>query len=417
MKSATPIVKSVAPRHRIAYIDGLRAVAVLLVVSHHAIDNHPRVGPFMRFLDHGNHGVELFFVLSGFCLSYPTLAKLHREGQTSFDLVRYAAHRVVRIVPPYWLAIVATLIFGFIIARLGYALPVSFGHFTALNVVQQALFIDQGVPLVSGPFWTLPVEFRWYFLFPIMLWLWTRSPKAFAVVGVCVFLALFTRVQNFDALYFAPFILGIVAADVHIRGKRLGYWTLGFCAIALIYAAITPWVDADFLDRMPIWYFASFAFVIAAGEFGWLTKLLSMRALTAIGIASYSIYLVHAPIVTFMGERGCGFWMSSTFGVAAGFAFWAVAERPFVSTWLRSDLIRRCEGFFARALSGVGIARSMMLEERRVIVKSLNMSRGVGSNVGGEGNHQIDGRGGGEAVAIAHPVDAGRTINRSTKIR
>src|SRR5581483_4819865 len=90
-----------------------------------------------RFLLHGNHGVDLFFVLSGFCLSYPTLAKLRTEGTASFEIARYAAHRLVRIVPPYWLAIAATLLFGLAISKMGYALPESFGKFTAADVLKQ----------------------------------------------------------------------------------------------------------------------------------------------------------------------------------------------------------------------------------------------------------------------------------------
>src|SRR5690242_19069564 len=62
-----------SPRHRIAYVDGLRAVAVLLVVAFHAAkySGMSPAGPMASLLRAGSHGVDLFFVLSGFCLSYP----------------------------------------------------------------------------------------------------------------------------------------------------------------------------------------------------------------------------------------------------------------------------------------------------------------------------------------------------------
>ncbi len=53
----------------------------------------------------GAHGVDLFFVLSGFCLSYPVLQSLRAEHAARFNITRYFAKRIVRIVPPYYAAI------------------------------------------------------------------------------------------------------------------------------------------------------------------------------------------------------------------------------------------------------------------------------------------------------------------------
>ena len=94
-------------KQRIAYIDGLRAVAILSVVVHHTAKYNPSLalGALRHTLLEGAHGVDLFFVLSGFCLSYPALAAL-RDGSTGrFDAVRYWARRLVRILPPFWIAL------------------------------------------------------------------------------------------------------------------------------------------------------------------------------------------------------------------------------------------------------------------------------------------------------------------------
>ena len=350
-------------RRRVAYIDGLRAVAVLLVVAHHALKASDAHGLLARFVLHGNHGVELFFVLSGFCLSYPTLEKLRREKSTSFDLVRYAAHRLVRIVPPYWLAIVATLVFGFIIVRMGYTLPESFRPFTALDVVKQAFFIDRGVAFVSVPFWTLPVEFRWYLFFPLMLWLWTKSPTIFATVGAIVFFVFVSLSMLYDALLFPAFLLGIVAANIYVRQIRFGWWPLAVCAAVLTYAALTPVNWNNVRDLIPIWYIASFAFVVAAGELPWLQTCLSTPALTIIGIASYSIYLVHDPVVTFICARGFSPVLAAVLGVAAGFSFWYVAERPFVDTPLRQKMTATPGRAFSRCLQVCGIRERIRLAD------------------------------------------------------
>ncbi|MFY9718427.1 MAG: acyltransferase [Candidatus Cybelea sp.] len=346
-------------RHRVHYLDGLRAIAVLLVVVHHAVQAANTPGPLARFLSHGNHGVDLFFVLSGFCLSYPTLAKLRRDKQTSFGVARYAAHRVVRIVPPYWLAIVVTLLFSFVITRLGYPLPRSYGHFTTLSVAQQAFFMDQSMyqhaQFLSAPFWTLPVEFRWYFLFPIVLWLWTKSPKAFALIGIAAFVSLVTMAGSIDATYLPAFLLGIVAADVHVKQVRFGWWPFAIVIPVILYAMVTPVMAEDPRDVIAIWYLAAFAFVIAAGELPWMTRVLSVRALTAVGLASYSIYLIHDPVLTFACDRGVHPALAALLSVAAGFAFWWFAERPFVSTWVRTRLIAEFEIAFEKWMPRIGV--------------------------------------------------------------
>jgi peptidoglycan/LPS O-acetylase OafA/YrhL len=57
-------------------------------------------------------------VISGFCLSHPFLARLHASGTASFDVARFAARRIVRIIPPYYAAIALFVAFG---AALRYA--------------------------------------------------------------------------------------------------------------------------------------------------------------------------------------------------------------------------------------------------------------------------------------------------------
>ncbi|HKU67801.1 MAG TPA: acyltransferase, partial [Candidatus Baltobacteraceae bacterium] len=164
--------------HRIAYIDGLRAVAVLLVVSHHVMLHSPALHVPVPFLSvahallEGSHGVDLFFVLSGFCLSYPLLARLRGEQTATFDVVRYFAKRIVRIVPPYYAAVAVLLL-----------LPGTRLGASALDVVKQLLFLDWHTSFLNGSFWTLCVEFRWYFFFPIALALWIRRPRAFWAIA------------------------------------------------------------------------------------------------------------------------------------------------------------------------------------------------------------------------------------------
>src|SRR5581483_11606551 len=185
-------------------------------------------------------------------------------------------------------------------------------------------------------------------------------------VGVAVYLVNFTFIFSYDALYLAAFMLGIVAADIQIRRIALGAWPLVVCGVAVLYAVVTPIMWYSPYDLLPIWWIASFAFIVAAGEFGWLRRLLATPALIWTGIASYSIYLVHDPIVTFACARGVSAAFAALLGVAAGFAFWYVAERPFVYTTIRAASIAALERLFHRCTQALGVRQSLVLHVSRL---------------------------------------------------
>ena len=355
-----------SPRHRIAYVDGLRAVAVLLVVAFHTAKYSGMApeGPVATLLRAGSHGVDLFFVLSGFCLSYPTLARLQRDGFATFDVARFAAHRIVRIVPPYYLAIAFFVVFALLLRAAHVALPAPMpqGAISPADVAMQALFLDgPQVKMLNGSFWTLPVEFRWYFVFPIVLWVWTKSPKAFALIAAGAAMLFATRGANVDAFVLPAFMSGIVAAAIHVRQIRLGWWPAAACIVLLGTAFVTMLQTDWTYDFNPFWYLASFAFVIAAGGSAGLSALLSLRSLTIVGFASYSIYLVHEPLIAFAQERGLNPLTAAAIGIAVGFAFWAVAERPFVEGRLRKRLLSEFEDAFVRWIPRVGLPRSYLV--------------------------------------------------------
>ena len=74
-------------KDRIPHIDGLRAIAALSVLASHVVSYNPLITQVWvrRIIPEGAHGIDLFFILSGFCLSYPTLAALEEGGSSVFD--------------------------------------------------------------------------------------------------------------------------------------------------------------------------------------------------------------------------------------------------------------------------------------------------------------------------------------------
>jgi peptidoglycan/LPS O-acetylase OafA/YrhL len=378
-----------ADAQRLRYLDGLRALAVLAVVVFHAVDHALWAAPsfilpmradptwwFANLVAKGGHGVDLFFVLSGFCLSYPVLARLRRNGETSFDLGGFFAKRVVRIVPPFYLALVLMVVAIAVFHRLGVALPSSLEtQGGPLDFIKALLFLDHGTYLTNVSFWSLFVEFRWYLFFPLVLALYVRSPRAFVTLGIaCVVAYNFTTLRAIDIAVLPAFMLGIVAADWHLVDHPLAKYALILCAIsfdlALMlepYAAIpSRYGGADeigFWRQTNVgWQLASFFLVVSVGRFSGLRRIFEFAPLRATGVAAYGIYLVHQPIVNLWTdviapkagavESFCG---SVALGLAGGFIFWFFAERPFVTDPLRRALVEALRRPVGRVLGYCGV--------------------------------------------------------------
>lgn len=365
--------------HRIDYIDGLRAVAVLAVILHHVGRQTGISGVTARVVHEGAHGVDLFFVLSGFCLAFPTLVKIARSGTSSFDVADFGAKRLVRILPPFYIAtaaLIAVFALPHLLRHQAPSVPIpSFG-----NVVASLLFLDERVQLINGAFWTLMVEFRWYFAFPLLLALWVRAPRAFFAVGLASFVLYhFTRARGVDLGTLPGFMLGIVAADLQLGGAATRGWgehvKRWAIPAAIVSAALGVAVEGQaripgfegndvlFAYQPTIlgWQLATFFLVVAAGNMRALRGLLALKPLVATGIASYGLYLVHEPAIEFVTHRlnhgPVAFAAGVGAALAAGFGFWFVAERPFTTGPLRRPLVDWSAPLIARALAWLGLGR------------------------------------------------------------
>jgi peptidoglycan/LPS O-acetylase OafA/YrhL len=371
---------------RVAYLDGLRALAILLVVLSHVTRYHPWLSAhrhsFWGFMLRQGHGVELFFVLSGFCLTYPTLAKLADKGELRFDLARFAARRAARILPSFWIAIPVLLVFLAVLMRFHLPLPGSMPQhgISATKLVQQALLLDANPVWLNGSFWTLPIEVRWYFFCPVLLWLWIRSPKAFASVGILVLAAShFTRIIGADFLALPGFMLGIVAADFQLHRRPIARYALPLLCVLLVIGLLEARAFGNPRPD-PVWEFAMFLFVVAVGEVPVLGRMFAARFFAPIAAASYSIYLVHSPIVAFADHylpyrlgTPLSVIAGVLLGVFAGISFSYIAERPFRSGPLRERLLSVLDTWIPAALRKAGIEPALVLTQRPVPAPVLEL--------------------------------------------
>lgn len=150
---------------RLDILDGLRGLAILLVVVFHVWQQswwNPLIETDAGFLQRrGYMGVELFFFLSGFCLYWPLVQeeKLNRWGT-------YFLRRALKIVPSYLLSIALVLYFK-PTENLGFQL---WTHLTFTHP-----FFEETYSGINGVLWSLGVEVQFYLLFPLVVLLFRKS--------------------------------------------------------------------------------------------------------------------------------------------------------------------------------------------------------------------------------------------------
>ncbi|MGZ3541907.1 MAG: acyltransferase family protein [Vulcanimicrobiaceae bacterium] len=160
--------------NRLGVLDGLRGIAVLLVLWYHVweISWLPAPLPALQFIpETGFVGVHLFFFISGFVIVYPFLRERF-EGKAAPSWGHFYYRRFMKIVPSYVLSIA-------VVIAIGYAHFSSFGE-AARDIITHVLFVhtwwSDTYGSINGVLWTLAVEVEFYALFPLIWWCFKRAP-------------------------------------------------------------------------------------------------------------------------------------------------------------------------------------------------------------------------------------------------
>jgi peptidoglycan/LPS O-acetylase OafA/YrhL len=314
------------PAHpRRADIQGLRAIAVAAVVLYH-------LG--VPGLSGGYVGVDVFFVVSGFLITGNLLREHARTGRIS--LPRFWARRVSRLAPPALLVIAATTL-----ATAAWAPPLIWRSTLADAVastvgVANVVFARRGTdylstdtPSVFQHFWSLGVEEQFYAALPIVMAVLLATAgrrRLTAVVGVataasfglCLWLVTVSQPWAFFTLPSRAWELGVGAllACLGTRAALPAGWvsrTGGWVGLGGILAAVAVFDESTgFPGAATLVPVVATALVLAAGSpraiaptlaaptapsASTATALLARRPLTAVGDASYPLYLWHWPLL------------------------------------------------------------------------------------------------------------------------
>lgn len=261
------------------------------------------------WLYNGHFAVVAFIILSGFSLEAARLGSSH-----PFSIKRFLLHRARRILPPYYAALVLSAIIGATIlskhtgSQWDISVPIS-----PCMLVSHLLLLQDVTDFtgINYTHWSIAVEFQLYFLFPLFLLMY-RKMKSFHA-GLITFLVVITLAAVFKDVVPVAYIflilffeVGMLAADAVLRKGLTDRFHIGMLpgsVIILTTLFISPTLDFDRLDR----YLALLDCIIAAGVILLIigccirkapTKnVLGHDLLVSLGNASYSLYLIHAPLL------------------------------------------------------------------------------------------------------------------------
>ncbi|QTE28924.1 acyltransferase family protein [Pengzhenrongella sicca] len=304
-------------------IEGLRAVAVALVVLYHAR---------LPGLTGGYVGVDVFFVISGFLITSHLSAELTRTGRVAFG--RFYARRMRRILPASFVVLAATVVAAVVVMPpLRVPSMVKDAIATALYF-PNVRFARQGTDYLAGDtpsplqhYWSLGVEEQFYLLWPLLLVIVTllvrRSQRRLvAALGLIVAgsFALNLVVMQFSTVW-AFFLLptrawelgvgGLVALAIPwLRRRRVSRAPiLGVVGLALVIGSAIAFDDTTtfpgFAAAVPV---IGCALALAGGtqNDGIAGRMLRTAPFQSLGRLSYSVYLWHWPLLILVESRLAG---------------------------------------------------------------------------------------------------------------
>lgn len=330
-------------------IDGLRAIAIILVLIYHGE---------LSIFPSGFIGVDVFFVISGFLITGIICQSL---ANGTFSFIDFYNRRLWRLQPVF-----VCLIFVSSIATLLLYLPDDLIQFSRsarktslfvsnifFNKTTTGYFAPNTLQLPLLHTWSLSIEWQCYLLLPILIYSLNRFLSRKLVFIVLLGLTLFFLVVTLCSSKYFPaqsyyqfssrifeFLIGALIAIMPLKNLATNKYALnlaGSCALITIFYIAS-------LDHILLGYPNGYAFLVciatgvllALGSFGQVqlvSQLLSIRPIVFIGLISYSLYIWHWPIFAILryesfGESTVILYLAYVLTFLFAYLSWRYVEKP-----------------------------------------------------------------------------------------
>jgi len=363
-----PSAPSRPPVH-LDFLDGLRGIAAMYVVIHHAwlqawveitlpSSPHPLVDTLSAWLAYGHFSVTFFITISGFSLMIPVL----RSGQLRGGTAGFFKGRAKRILPPYYGALLISLAVAFWFQHIHTPMYYAAFRLTLKAIVLHIFLLhdllSSTTSQINAPMWSIAVECQIYLLFPLLVFIWHRfglraTLALTAILSTCLCLLVNgTRAWNLFPHYIFIFSLGMLAS-IRVHGKKnslepslncTGYKIAGLLALVVfVLSERIPTLQYVYLQDLSIGVAGCCLLVVVSLEKNnFVRRIASLAPIVWVGGFSYSLYLLHFPLQQLLWQLTAGTYhlskLSGYLIVLAGtalivpfsFLFYRVLEKPFM---------------------------------------------------------------------------------------
>lgn len=299
------------------HLDGLRFLALFLVVVQmhvtHFIDekffdNRLFTNPYWRgFIMEGNHGVFLFFSISGFVLGLP-FAKSYLQQTAPIHLKKYYLRRLIRLEPPYQLVLLVLLVAQVWVIKKD-TLAVLWPHYLASFFYIHNL-IYHSFSWIMPVAWTLEVEIQFYIIAPLLFLIY-KLPRGWMRLVVYSFIITLSIMYTFwfgkgignVFTFLFYFMGGVLLADAYVSRFCLvknNTVSFGLAIAALVLFLVLKAGSSAGLHLVK--YVAMLILFHCVLINDRLQQAFSNRWMVAIGTMCYSIYLLHFAVLSVIGR-------------------------------------------------------------------------------------------------------------------
>lgn len=296
---------------RLAGVDTLRGLSALAVFMCH-------IGGYWTFLNlpwklpgiltWGTHGVDIFIVLSGFCLMMPVVVA---DGDLSVR--QFFGRRAWRILPAYWVALAAASVIALnpSTASMIVAAPADWSD-VLIHFLGMQTWVPPTMGTINGSLWSVSLEIQLYLVFPLLILVWRRWGLATLSGSALVIAIVWNQLGRVDLggpfvgndhampARLIQFVIGMCCAVWTVRGRTpRPSLSLAAAVIAGVLGAIGYTVGWSAPSRAVIWAITGGALLLWLNGIG--RRGVVSGPLETLGGRAYSFYLLHQPILLICG--------------------------------------------------------------------------------------------------------------------